>query len=48
MEGIDEMIEKNNNGCDIVYGVRSARKKDTFFKKFTAESFYKFFPIARI
>lgn len=38
----DEMIEKfSKNGCDVVYGVRSARKKDTFFKKFTAEGFYK-------
>ena len=42
INAIDEMIEKNNNGCDIVYGVRSARKKDTFFKKVTAEGFYKF------
>ena len=38
---IDEMIEKFINGCDIVYGVRSARKTDTFFKKTTAEGFYK-------
>lgn len=38
----DEMIENfSKNGCDVVYGVRSARKKDTFFKKFTAEGFYK-------
>ena len=35
------MVEKFSEGCDIVYGVRSARKTDTFFKKFTAESFYK-------
>jgi glycosyltransferase involved in cell wall biosynthesis len=35
---VDKFIEEN---CDIVYGVRSARKTDTFFKKFTAESFYK-------
>ena len=39
---MDQMIEKYNNGCQIVYGVRSSRKKDTFFKRFTAESFYKF------
>lgn len=38
---IDEMIAKYSEGCDVVYGVRSARKTDTFFKKFTAESFYK-------
>lgn len=42
VNAIDEMIEKYNNGADIVYGVRSSRKKDTFFKKFTAEGFYKF------
>ncbi len=37
----EEMISKYEEGCDVVYGVRSARKKDTFFKRFTAESFYK-------
>lgn len=41
INAIDEMLEKYNEGCDIVYGVRSARKTDTFFKRFTAESFYK-------
>ncbi len=39
---IDGMIEKYKEGCDIVYGVRSSRKKDSFFKKVTAEGFYKF------
>lgn len=39
---IDKMIEEYENGSEIVYGVRSSRKKDTFFKKFTAEGFYKF------
>lgn len=38
---IGDMVEKYTNGCDIVYGVRSARNTDTFFKRFTAESFYK-------
>lgn len=38
---IDDMIKKYNDGCEIVYGVRSSRKKDSFFKRFTAESFYK-------
>ncbi|MBQ8995360.1 MAG: glycosyltransferase family 2 protein [Oscillospiraceae bacterium] len=38
---IDEMIDDWLNGSDIVYGVRSARKTDTFFKRFTAESFYR-------
>lgn len=38
---IDQMVEKYHEGCDVVYGVRSARKTDTFFKKFTAQGFYK-------
>ena len=37
----DRAYKYLNEKCDIVYGVRSARKTDTFFKKFTAESFYK-------
>ena len=41
INAVDEMIEKYYDGCDIVYGVRSARKKDTFFKRTTAEGFYK-------
>ena len=41
IDAIDEMLDKYYDGCDIVYGVRSTRKKDTFFKRFTAESFYK-------
>ena len=39
---IDEMVEKYHEGFDIVYGVRNSRKKDTWFKKTTAEGFYKF------
>lgn len=39
---IDEMVKKYYEGNQVVYGVRSARKTDTFFKKFTAEGFYKF------
>ena len=42
INAIDEMIEKYKEGNEIVYGVRSARKKDTFFKRITAEGFYKF------
>ena len=45
INAIDEMLEKYKNGCDIVYGVRSARKKDTWFKRVTAEGFYKFMKI---
>jgi glycosyltransferase involved in cell wall biosynthesis len=37
---IDKFVEEYHNGNDIVYGVRSKRKKDTFFKRFTAEGFY--------
>ncbi len=37
----DEMIDKFESGCDIVYGVRSKRETDTFFKRFTAEGYYK-------
>ena len=40
-----DMVKAYNKGADIVYGVRSSRKKDSFFKRFTAESFYKFMRI---
>ena len=39
---IEEMIDKYYDGCDIVYGVRNSRGKDSFFKKHTALGFYKF------
>ena len=42
INAMKEMIKKYSEGNDIVYGVRSARKKDTFFKRVTAEGFYKF------
>ncbi len=38
---IEEMIDKYHAGCDIVYGVRKERKTDTFFKRTTAQGFYK-------
>lgn len=41
INAIDEMVDKFAAGNDVVYGVRSSRKKDSFFKKFTAETFYK-------
>jgi len=41
INAIDEMVDKYLSGIDIVYGVRSSRAKDTFFKKATAEGFYK-------
>lgn len=39
---LPEFIEKYNSGCHIVYGVRRERKKDTFFKRLTAQGFYRF------
>ena len=41
INAFDAMIEKFGEGCDVVYGVRSKRETDTFFKRFTAEAFYK-------
>ena len=41
IDAVDGMLEKYRDGCEIVYGVRSSRAKDSFFKKFTAEGFYK-------
>ena len=41
VDAVDRMVEEYYAGCDIVYGVRSSRKKDTFFKRFTAEGFYR-------
>ena len=37
----DDMVRYFEDGCDVVYGVRSKRATDTFFKRFTAEAFYK-------
>ena len=42
INAIDEMLVKYYEGNHVVYGVRSARKTDTFFKRFTARSFYRF------
>lgn len=43
INAIDKMLDEYfNNNCEVVYGVRSSRKKDTFFKRFTAQGFYKF------
>ena len=41
INAIDEMVEKYKSGCDIVYGVRRSRKKDSIFKRTTALMFYK-------
>ncbi len=41
INAMNEMVDAYLDGCEIVYGVRSKRTTDTFFKRFTAESFYK-------
>ncbi len=41
VNAVDAMVDKYLDGADIVYGVRSSRQKDTFFKRFTAEAFYR-------
>lgn len=41
INAMDKMVDEYLNGYDIVYGVRSSRDTDTFFKRFTAQSFYK-------
>ena len=41
INAMDQMVEEYWNGCEIVYGVRSKRDTDTWFKRTTAESFYK-------
>ena len=42
VNAIKDMLSEYRNGNEVIYGVRSSRKKDTFFKKFTAQLFYKF------
>lgn len=41
VDAVDAMVDKYLDGVDIVYGVRSSRKTDTFFKRTTAEAFYR-------
>ena len=41
MDAMDRFIEKYNEGCEIVYGVRNKRETDTFFKRETALMFYR-------
>ena len=41
IDAMNLMVEEYLNGAEIVYGVRSKRETDTFFKRFTAETFYK-------
>ena len=42
INAIPEMMRKYHDGCDIVYGVRRKRDTDSFFKRTTAQAFYKF------
>lgn len=39
---MEDMVRAYLDGCEVVYGVRNDRETDTFFKRFTAQSFYKF------
>ena len=41
IDAMDEMVRQYHAGYEVVYGVRSDRKSDTFFKRFTAQSFYR-------
>ena len=41
IEVFEQMIDENEKGYDVVYGVRNSRKKDSFFKRHTAQFFYK-------
>ncbi|MBP3305478.1 MAG: glycosyltransferase family 2 protein [Oscillospiraceae bacterium] len=41
INAMDAMVDEYLGGCEIVYGVRSKRDTDTFFKRFTAQTFYK-------
>jgi len=42
IDAMDAMVDAYLDGCEVVYGVRASRRTDTFFKRFTAQSFYKF------
>lgn len=42
INAMDQMVDEYLNGCEVVYGVRSSRATDTFFKRATAEGYYKF------
>lgn len=41
INAVDKMVEEYLSGADVVFGVRNKRDKDTFFKRFTAEGYYK-------
>lgn len=41
IEAFDDMLQQYENGCDIVFGVRTARKKDSVFKRMSAQCYYR-------
>ncbi len=41
IEAFDVMLTEYKNGCDVVFGVRTARRKDSFFKRFSAQCYYR-------
>ena len=41
VDALDQFVQKYKEGCDVVYGVRNKRETDTWFKRTTAEGFYK-------
>lgn len=45
IDAVDKMLDENDMGCEVVYGVRSSRETDTFFKRTTAQGFYKFMKV---
>ena len=45
IEVLDQFVGKFLEGCDVVYGVRNKRETDSFFKRATAQGFYKFMKI---
>ncbi len=45
IEVLDQFADKFMDGCDVVYGVRNKRETDTFFKRTTAQGFYKFMKV---
>ncbi len=45
IEVLDQFVDKYIDGCDVVYGVRNKRETDTFFKRATAQGFYKFMQV---
>lgn len=45
IEVLDQFVDQFTDGCDVVYGVRNKRDTDTFFKRATAQGFYKFMKV---